>query len=72
MNRAGLPMTTLRSMRFGLEGSGEIRKSWGYYRPGRPTARMGPEPLVWLVHISPEDQKNDNQLQALYSSRQRN
>jgi hypothetical protein len=55
-----------------LEGSGEIRKSWGYYRPGRPTARMGPEPLVWLVHISPEDQKNDNQLQALYSSRQRN
>jgi hypothetical protein len=52
MNKAGLPMATLRRVRFGMERPGQIRKFEGYYRPGQPSARMRPETVVWLIHVS--------------------
>lgn len=36
-----------------MEGPGEIWEFEGYYRPGQPSAGMRPEPLVWLIHVSP-------------------
>jgi hypothetical protein len=57
MNQAGLPMSALRRVRFGMEGPGEIWESEGYYRPGQSRAGMRPEPLVWLSHVSPQKQE---------------
>ena len=54
MNEAGLSMTALRGVRFRPEGPGEILKLQRYYRPGQPIAGMRPEPLVGLIHMSPE------------------
>ena len=57
MNKARLPMATLRRVRFGMEGPAKIWKFERYYWPGQPSAGMRPKPLVWLIHVSPQKQE---------------
>jgi hypothetical protein len=38
-------------VRFGEQGASEIWKIEGNDRAGQPSARMRPQPLVWLIHV---------------------
>ena len=51
MNQPRLPMATLGRVRFGVQGAGEIWKVERNHWSGQPSARMRPEPLVWLIHV---------------------
>ena len=43
-------MTTRGRVRLGVQGVSEVSKIEGNHRAGQPSARMRPQPLVWLVH----------------------
>jgi hypothetical protein len=51
MNQPCLPMATLGRVRFGAQGAGEIWEIERNHRSGQPSARMRPQPLVWLIHV---------------------
>jgi len=51
VNQARLPMATLAWVRFGVQRAGEIWKVERNHWSGQPSARMRPQPLVWVIHV---------------------
>jgi hypothetical protein len=51
MNQPRLPMAALGRVRFGVQRAGEIWKIESNHWSGQPSARMRPQPLVWLIHV---------------------
>lgn len=49
-----LPMATLGRVRFGAQSTGEIWKIESNDGSREPSARMRPQPLIWLIHVCPQ------------------